>query len=394
MSAHGGHGVLGVDDADSRYRDTRRITWIGIGANLALAAVKIVAGVLGQSQGLVADGVHSISDLVSDAVVLLAARHAAREADADHPYGHGRIETAATVLVGIVLLATAAVFLGHNAVRSLAGPPAIADRPACVALAIALGSVAAKEALFRHTRRVARRIRSRLLEANAWHHRSDALSSVVVAVGIGGTLYGVATLDALAAIVVAVMVAKVGWDLVWQSLRELVDTGLDDASLDDLRREAHAVDGVKQVHTLRSRWMGHSALLDLHIQVGPRISVSEGHRIAEAVRLALLHRQARLGDVMVHVDPEEDTDGGPSNTLPLRTEVVGRLWRRWTGLAAMGRIESLTLHYLGGRVHLSVTLAPAPAGVDAAAEAEALRAAAAAEPEVGAVSVLERAAPI
>jgi len=214
-----------------------------------------------------------------------------------------------------------------------------------------------------------------------------------VAAGIGGALYGFVTLDAVAAIVVAVMVAKVGWDLIWQSLRELVDTGLDDDALEDLRREALSVDGVKHVHTLRSRWMGHKALLDLHIQVGPRISVSEGHRIAEAVRMALLHRLPRLDDVMVHVDPEDDTDGGPSNALPQRTELVGRLWRRWTGLTAMGRIENVSLHYLGGRVHVQITLAPAPPGVDTVAEAEALRAASTAEPEVGAVTILERTAP-
>jgi cation diffusion facilitator family transporter len=374
----------------ARYRDTRRVTWVGIAANLILAGIKVVTGVLGQSQALVLDGVHSLSDLVTDAVVLLAARHAAREADADHPYGHGRIETAATVIVGVLLLATALV-LGHDAVQSLGEPPAGA--PGVLTLAVALASVGAKEWLFRYTRAVARALRSRLLEANAWHHRSDALSSIVVAAGIAGALSGFLALDAIAAIVVALMVAKAGWELIWHSLRELVDTGLDTAVLQDLRDEAGAVDGVKHVHTLRSRSMGHSVLLDLHIQVGPRVSVSEGHRVGEAVRQRLMQRRPGLGDVMVHVDPEEDTDGGPSNALPLRTEIIARLWRRWTGLAAMGRIENVTLHYLGARVHVQVTLAPAPAGVDAAAEAEALRAATAADADVGAVSVVERIAP-
>jgi len=382
--------ALELDDAHARYLATRRVTWVGIGVNVLLAGVKILGGVLGHSQALVADGVHSVSDLVTDAVVLLAARHAAQEADHDHPYGHGRIETAATIFVGILLLATAA-FVGERAVRALGGDRLIV--PGVLTLLVALASVASKEALFRYTRRTARRIGSRLLEANGWHHRSDALSSVVVSIGIAGALAGIATLDAVAAIVVAVMVAKVGVDLIRQSLRELVDTGLDDQSLRDLRAAAAAVDGVRHVHTLRSRWMGHNALLDLHIQVGPRISVSEGHRIAEAVRLRLLERLPRLTDVMVHVDPEDDTDGGPSNTLPMRTEVVARLWRRWTGLAGMTRIENLTLHYLGGRVHVRLTLAPAPPGVNGAAEAEALRAAATSDPQIGAVTILERVAP-
>lgn len=390
MTALAGRELFAHDDTDRRYRTTWRVTWVGIAVNLLLAAVKIAAGVLGNSQALVADGVHSVSDLVSDAVVLLAARHAARDADRDHPYGHGRIETAATVVVGILLLATAA-FVGHRAVEVLGADSIVV--PGALTLVVALASVGAKEAVFHYTRRVGRRIRSRLLEANAWHHRSDALSSVVVAVGIGGALLGATMLDAVAAIIVAVMVAKVGLDLIWQSLRELVDTGMDDRTLAQLREGALSVDGVKHAHTLRTRWMGHTALLDLHIQVGPRVSVSEGHRIAEAVRLELLERMTRLGDVMVHVDPEDDTGGGPSNMLALRTELVRRLWRRWTGLAAITRIEGLTLHYLGGHIHLQITLAPAPAGVDGPAEAEALRAAAAAEPDVGSVSVVERVAP-
>jgi cation diffusion facilitator family transporter len=374
----------------ARYRATRRATWTGIGANLGLAVVKIATGVWGQSQALVADGVHSISDLASDAVVLLAAHHAAFDPDADHPYGHARIETAATVVVAILLAATAAL-LGLNALQSLTTPPA---GPVGATLAIALIAVLAKEALFRYTRRIARAIDSRLLAANAWHHRSDALSSIVVAVGIAGALAGWPVADAVAAIIVAVMIAKVAWDLMAASLRELVDTGLDQAERARLTAAARAVDGVRRVHTLRSRWMGASVLLDLHIQVGPRVSVSEGHRIAEAVAACLRARQPRLGDVLVHVDPEDDTGGGPSNHLPLRAELVGRLWQRWTGLAALARIEDLTLHYLGGVVHVRLTLAPAAEGVDANAEAEALRRASAADPAVGSVTVLERRAPL
>jgi len=379
-----------IVEAAKRYRATRRVTWVGIVTNLALAALKIVAGVIGNSQALVADGVHSISDLVTDAVVLLAARHAAQEADHDHPYGHGRIETAAAVFVGILLLGTAALIAGRALVTLGSAGLAV---PGLATLLVAVGSVAAKEALFHYTRRTARRIRSRLLEANAWHHRTDAMSSIVVAAGIGGALVGFPMLDAVAAIIVALMIARVGGGLIWQSLRELVDTGLEPETLEELRAAAQAVDGVKHVHTLRSRWMGHHALLDLHIQVGQRMSVSEGHRIGEAVRRTLLEHAPHLGDVMVHVDPEDDTDGGPSRDLPQRTELVGRLWGHWTGLAAMGRIEGLTLHYLGGRVHLVITLAPAAGGVNATEEAEALRNAVQGVADVGTVTVVQRLAP-
>lgn len=368
------------------------MTWVGIAVNLALAGVKTVTGVAGQSQALVADGIHSLSDLVTDAVVLLAARHAARGADHDHPYGHGRIETAATVLVGLLLLLTA-VLIGHNAVVSL-GAATRPGPPSLVTLVIAFGSVAGKEALFHYTRHAGRSIGSRLLEANAWHHRSDALSSVVVGFGIGGALAGVVTLDAVAAVIVAVMIAKVGWDVIRDSLRELVDTGFDPEAVAELRDEALAVDGAKHAHTFRSRWMGHRALVDLHIRVGSRVSVSEGHRVAEAVRLRLLDRLSRVADVMVHVDPEDDTDGGPSNELPLRKELCERLRTRMDGFAGAKRIEGLTLHYLAGRVHLEIVLRPAGPGTDSAGTAEALRRAAVAEPEIGNVSVLERVAPM
>jgi cation diffusion facilitator family transporter len=367
------------------------VTWVGVATNLALAALKTAAGWLGHSQALIADGVHSLSDLVSDAVVLFAARHAARAADADHPYGHGRIETAATVFVGALLVATAVV-LGRNAVLSLAATSAL-TAPGLLTLAVAVAAVAAKEALFRYTRRVGRAVHSRLVQANAWHHRSDALSSILVAVGIAGALAGVVTLDAVAALVVAVMIARVGGDLIWQSLRELVDTGLDDASLAALYEAALAVDGVHHVHSCRSRWMGQNALVDLHVRVGARVSVSEGHRIAEAVRLALLERLEPAADVMVHVDPEDDTDGGPSNALPLRSELCARLHAHAAGLAAAERIEEVTLHYLNGRVHVCVTLSPPWGAAAPQAEARALRAALSADAEVGEVSVVERVAP-
>lgn len=376
----------------ARYRATRQVTLVGVVVNVLLALVKIVCGVLGNSLALVADGVHSLSDLVSDAVVILAAREASREADHDHPYGHARIETAATVVVGILLLGTAFA-VGYQAIVNLTDAAALVV-PAALTLIIALGSMIAKESLFQYTRRVGRRIHSRLVEANAWHHRSDALSSIVVAAGIAGALAGVLVLDAVAAIIVALMVAKVGWDLIWQSLRELVDTALDHDAIADLRATTLAVDGVRYVHTLRSRRMGHNALLDLHIQVGPRISVSEGHRIAEEVRMRLLRRGHNLADVMVHVDPEDDTDGGPSNALPLRGELVDRLRPCWDGLTGADRIEGLTLHYLGGKVHLQIVLGPPLPGADPATEAELLRRAASEDPDVGNVTIVERTAPI
>jgi cation diffusion facilitator family transporter len=340
---------------ETRYATVRRVTLVGSAFDLALALAKIVGGLIGQSQALVADGVHSASDLVTDVMVLLAAKHAHAEADEEHPYGHGRIETLATVLLGAVLILVA-VGVVADSVRRLLEPSSL-QLPATWVLLIAAVSVVSKEASYHYTIRAARRLRSSLLRANAWHSRSDAISSVVVIVGVGGSLLGMPYLDGVAAVIVAWMIARVGLDLARGGVLELIDTGLDPEQVEEIRRTILEVDGVQDLHQLRTRQMGGRALVDVHIILNdPRMSVSEGHQVSERVRGRLIHRQPEVDDVTVHIDPEDDEIAAVGHHLPPRAVVEQRLERAWAGLPEAAEIRHLTLHYLDGRLHVDLEL--------------------------------------
>jgi cation diffusion facilitator family transporter len=339
---------------EARSRTTRRTTLVAATVNSVLAAMQVVAGWLFQSQALVADGVHTLSDLVSDGVVWFAAGKAAASPDQDHPYGHGRIETLATVIVGL-LLALAAVGIGWTAIDRLLHWET-ATGPAPAALAFAVLTLVAKEGLYQYTTRVARRIHSPLLQANAWHHRSDAISSLVVLVGIGGAVAGWPWLDAAAAAVVAVFILHMAWRLVFASAAELIDTALEPAQVERIRSAILGVPGVHSAHMLRTRKLGNEAAADVHIQVAPRISVSEGHRIADEVHRAVMASLPNLRDVTVHVDPEDDEAQLRSLGLPLRPAITDLLRTAWEGEPELQQVEQVGLHYLGGRVHVTVTL--------------------------------------
>jgi len=203
---------------------------------------------------------------------------------------------------------------------------------------------------------VANRFDSNMLRANAWHHRSDALSSLIVAAGIGGSQLGFGYFDSVAALIVALMVAKVGVDLAWQSLRELVDTGLAQDDLDSIRKTILAVSGVKALHLLRTRRVGGQALADVHIIVDDRLSVSEGHQISEVVRQKLVREIAPVTDVMVHIDTEEDVDSPSCARLPLRDEIQRRLDHYFRDIPEARQIHHTTLHYLNGRIDIELRL--------------------------------------
>jgi cation diffusion facilitator family transporter len=344
-----------MDALDNRYRVMRKATLVGAGTNVVLAGVQIAGGLFTQSQALIADGLHTLSDLFSDAVVLVASRQANVEPDDAHPYGHGRIETLATVVVGLLLLSVA-FSLAINAGRRLFTPELLLA-PAPLALLFALIAVAAKESLYHYTRRMARRARSELLHANAWHHRSDVASSLVVLAGIGGALLGLTYLDALAAVIVAGMIGLIGGRLVLSSAGELIDRGLADERLRRIRARIRSVEGVRGLHRLRTRRMGGTSLVDVHIQLAPRISISEAHQISERVRARLLEADDDVGDVTVHIDPEED-DGAELRSLavPPRAQLLAMLEQHWRGIDEAAQIRRIELHYLDGCVHVELYL--------------------------------------
>jgi cation diffusion facilitator family transporter len=286
--------------------------------------------------------------------VLFAAKHSHREADEEHPYGHGRIETVATVALGVALL-TVAAGISYDAVRRLLEPDLLLH-PGLLALLAALVSVIAKEVIYQYTARVARRLRSNMLHANAWHSRSDAISSIVVVIGVGGTMAGLRWLDAAAAIVVALMIAKIAWDLLWKSLQELIDTALEAEQVEAISASIRDVPGVRSLHMLRTRRSGSDALVDVHILVDPKLSVSEGHQIGETVRSRLLAGNDEVTDVTVHIDPEDDEMASPCTHLPLRDEILRRLEAQWQQLEGAPQPDKVVLHYLNGKVHVDVYL--------------------------------------
>jgi cation diffusion facilitator family transporter len=337
---------------DLRYREVRKVTLVGSVVDLVLGVVKILVGVTAQSQALIADGVHSLSDLGTDLMVLFAAKHAHREADAEHPYGHGRIETVTTVALGVALTVVA-VGISWDAVRRLLDP-ALLLHPGWPALVVALISVVAKEAIYHYTARAGRRLRSNMLLANAWHSRSDAISSIVVIIGIAGVMAGWPYLDAIAAVAVALMIAKIGWSLLWKSLQELIDTSLETDRVTAIRQSILGISGVRALHMLRTRRSGSDALVDVHILVDPALSVSEGHQIGESVRTRLTDSDDDVVDVTVHIDPEDDELASPCTHLPLRDEILRRLDAQWDALQPRPVIDRIVLHYLDGRVNVDV----------------------------------------
>lgn len=344
-----------------RFRVAQRSTWVSAGVNLLLTVLQILVGWTAHSQSLIAHGVHSFSDLLSDFLVLFANRQGCNPADDAHPYGHARIETAATLILGVSLCAVGGGILWNAALR-LQTMNAGASLPAVelVALWVAIATVVFKEALYRYLIRIARQLNSKLLAANALHTRADAASALVVVAGVGGALAGWPALDLVAALLMGFMILKLGVALSWEALRELIDEGLNKEEVDAIRATLEAVSGVVGVHDLRTRRMAHHVLIDVHVLVAPRISVSEGHYIAESARIAVLRANRQVLDVLVHIDPEDDHDYvGSGCTIPVRKELESMLR---LVLKDFPPPAAMVFHYLGGRVEVEVNFAGVPAG--------------------------------
>ncbi|MFC3908514.1 cation diffusion facilitator family transporter [Legionella dresdenensis] len=335
--------------SSERYWQAKKITLIGAAMNALLGIIKLVGGFWFHSHALVADGFHSISDLLTDAMVLFASKYGSQDADDSHPYGHQRIETAATLLLSLLLI-LAGIGIAWDACDELIH--ASHDKPGWIALPIAVFSILANEALFHYTRHVGEKIKSALVIANAWHHRSDAASSIVVVIGLAASLAGYIYFDAIAAVIVGAMIIKMGVDYAWNSVKELVDTAADPKTLEEIENIIKQVKGVKKIHQLRSRFMGHDIFVDVHIQVAPYLSVSEGHYVAQHVHRALINKMQHVEDVTVHVDPEDDEENCPSYHLPNRQELEDKLFTHWKTL--FPEIMSWNLHYHDGKLRIDL----------------------------------------
>ena len=282
-----------------------RSTWVSVGVNLVLSCLQITIGMFAKSQALIADGIHSLSDLVSDFVVLVANHHSQKDADQDHPYGHQRFETAASLALGLSLLLVGFGMLWSAALK-LQHPESIAQVH-IVALWVAGLALVSKELLFRYMLKVAKNVKSSMLVANAWHARSDAASSLVVGLGIIGNLLGYPILDPIAAAIVGFMVGKMGWGFSWDAMHDLVDRSADEAEVQAIRITLEETPGVSGVHDVRTWKMGDMIAVDAHLEVTATLTVEQGHNIAVAARERVMTRH-RVINLMTHVDPHKRPD--------------------------------------------------------------------------------------
>ena len=287
------------------------VTWLGMVANTLLAAAKIAAGALFFSQTILADGVHSASDLVTDVAVLAALSLAARPADREHPYGHRRVETLVALFMGVALLAVA-TWIACNGVM------AMHDRPrrvvGAVPLVLALLSIVVKEGMFRATRWVGRRSGNVAIEANAWHHRSDAFSSVAAAAGLTAVMFGGedwAFLDPLTALMLGAFLVAVAVRIIRQSAAELVDSAPGADTLVGIERSVAQTPGVRGYHAFRARKVGGRIAMDIHVQVDPELTVRQGHDIARAVRHEVMQADPRVVEAVVHIEPADGDNPEP-----------------------------------------------------------------------------------
>ena len=285
---------------EQRKRAANKSTWVSVAVNIVMSFTQIAVGIFSKSQGLIADGIHSLSDLVGDFLVLVASHHSQKDADEDHPYGHQRFETAASLALGALLISVALGML-WAAFEKLKDPSSIQTVHAS-ALWVVGAALIIKELLFRYMLRVAKQVKSSMLVANAWHARSDAASSLVVAIGIVGNLLGHPILDPLAAFIVGLMIGKMGWEFGSDAFHDLMDRSVDEQEVEAIRKTLKQTPGVLGVHDVRTRKMGDMILVDAHLEVDAHLTVEVGHDIALAARQAVMQRH-RVLNLMTHIDP-------------------------------------------------------------------------------------------
>jgi len=288
----------------SKESIVRKVTWVGLWVNLILAAVKFAAGIFGRSQALVADAIHSLTDLTTDIAVIAGSHYWSRPPDENHPYGHRRLETLVTVFIGIVLI-SAGIGIGWKAISTLHqqhAPP-----PGWIAIMAALASIVCKESLYRWTARIGRNLKSTALAANAWHHRSDALSSLPVLIAVtGARVFPTwSFLDHVGAVVVSIFILHASIKIIWPGIGELIDVGAPTEIRKKIQNISLKNEGVLQVHDIRTRFISSSIQVDLHIVVEGLITVRQGHDIADDVRARIIDAIPEVLDVIVHVDPPE-----------------------------------------------------------------------------------------
>lgn len=338
---------------DPRKKIIQKVTYVGILVNIFLSLAQIIAGFLAHSQALLADGLHTLADLFSDFIVLFTAHHATKEADDDHPYGHARIETLSSIFLGIALIGVA-LGMGYRGILTINQSTPVETEP--YALFFALLAIFSKEFLYQYTIRSARKIKSTLLESNALHHRSDVFSSVVVVIGVGAQITGINHMDALAAIIISIMISLMGVHLIKKAFEELIDTSLDHELVEKIKSSIQSIDGVVAIHSLRSRSMGGLGYIDTEIRVNPHLSVSEAHFITLFIEHSIKKQFSEISDITVHVDPVAETEHESILKLPRRSELLFNLYSAWESLDNSEQIQNIHLHYLTSQIEVDIIL--------------------------------------
>ena len=301
---------------DQRNRQVKRITWIGLVLNILLTLLKLVSGILGHSQAIIADAVHSFSDFGTDLVLLLGIRAWSKPRDQDHPFGHERIETIIALFMG-VFLALVGIWIAYDSLQGIQAEHLKA--PGIIALIAAGISIVTKETMYRWTRYVGRKTSSLALQANAWHHRSDALSSVPAGAAVLAAILlpaNWAFLDHIGALVVCIFLFHAAYKIISPAVAELLDTVPDTDVPEELLNLIAQTEGVLLVHAVRVRSAGAMVLTDAHIEVDPSITVTAGHAIAERVKQRVLKKLPEVADITIHVEPYGDTKRHPNHLAP------------------------------------------------------------------------------
>jgi len=305
---HSHHRHTGEEAPELRSREARKVTVVGSLVNLVLTGLKFLAGIFGGSTAIVADAVHSLSDLATDLVVIISLRFTSKPRDSSHDYGHGKFETFGTMVIGVSLVAVALGIGWEGLNRTLAVflDGAQLEQPGLVALVAAALSIAAKEVLYQWTILVGKRINSPAVIANAWHHRSDALSSVGAFLGIGGAILldeNWRVLDPLAGVLVSVLILKVGLGIAWESINELLEKSLSEGEKARILELIASVDGAQDPHNLRTRRVGSEISLEVHVRVDARKNITQGHDIATEIEQVLRREYGSGTMISVHIEP-------------------------------------------------------------------------------------------
>ena len=341
---------------EKSYRETKKVTFVSIFLNLLLTVYKVAVGYIGNSAAVVADGVHSLSDSLTDIIVIIGVKVSVTPKDEEHPYGHGRVETFASLAIASILLIVA-VGIIYKSLSNIIGGKEL-EMPQAITLTAVLLSIVVKEFLFRYTITAGKKHRLNSLVANAWHHRSDVYSSFAALAGVIGAMMGYRALDPIAAGVVAILIGKVGVDIGRESFMELIDTAADKKTCDQIKCIIKDMKEVVSYHDFKTRRIGTKIISELHIEVAPSISVVDGHKIAKELKDKIVGTVDDVEDILIHVEPVGDRNGIVYGVD--KDKIHENVISVCHNILGIKGLHSLKIHHFGSDIILNIAIEVAP----------------------------------